>query len=628
MRRAASFSDSTISNYAPDPLQTVGLVSRDSRDSLDSAPHSPVSEIHSDNSDTHYVPSTESLIIKGAKSHSHFRRLSCFSTANHKSQHSRNTSTDNNDADQGAELAKANISLRLRLSFIGLFFTIFLSGLDQTVTSTILTRIANDFKALDRVEWVPTVFMLCSTCLNIISGRIADIFGRFNVLMFSLVAFISGAVVATWAPSIVVFIVARGISGIACGGMLNLSIIIISDLVPIERRGKYLGFLQVCFGVANAAGPLVGGLFADKVTWRAAFFTDMIMGVVTIIYLAAILRLPKMVTIASIKDGIRRLDCIGIVVVSACIALLIVGLNIGGTTISWSSPITIACLSVGGAMLCVFIVVELKVAKVPLVPMWVFRVRNLVVPFSVTFLCAMTMFTIVFFLPVYFSAVFGVNAMVAGFLSLPFGVSLGLSSFVSGYMMSRKTSYVTFLRIGPAILAVGALLIALLNGKVPRGAMSALLVIPGTGMGNVIVSNVIAAQAAVDPQFVVLVTPLCEFFLSIGGVIGVAVFGAVYRTKLSKLLTEGAVGEPAWAQAIIAEARKDVSVVYTSSIPDELRAKIADAYAKSISLGFWTLFPFVVLAIALSMLLRKNPKPAGDPEEIPMQPVNDSPVSV
>ncbi|KAJ1666502.1 hypothetical protein IW140_004165 [Coemansia sp. RSA 1813] len=625
MRRAASFSDSTISNYAPDPLQTVGLVSRDS---IDSTPHSPVSDINSDNSETHYVPSTESLIIKGGKSHSHFRGLSCFSTANHKPQHSRNTSIGSNHYDAGSESPKPSVPLRLRLSFIGLFFTIFLSGLDQTVTSTILTRIANDFKALDRVEWVPTVFMLCSTCLNIISGRIADTFGRFNVLMFSLAAFIAGAVISTWAPSIVVFIVARGISGIACGGMLNLSIIIISDIVPIERRGKYLGFLQVCFGAANAAGPLIGGLFADRVSWRAAFFTDMIMGVVTIVYLAVILRLPKMVSAATIKEGIRRLDCIGIVVVSICISLVIVGLNIGGTTISWSSPITISCLAVGGAMLGVFIVVELKVARAPLVPMWVFRVRNLVVPFAVTFMCAMTMFTIVFFLPVYFSAVFGVNAMVAGFLSLPFGVALGLSSFVSGYMMSKKTSYRTFLRIGPGIMAVGAMLIALLSGKVPRGALSALLVIPGAGMGNVIVSNVIAAQAAVEPQFVVLVTPLCEFFLSIGGVIGVAIFGAVYRTKLSKLLIESALGEPAWAQAIINEARKDVSVVYTSDIPDTLREKIAHAYASSISLGFWTLFPFVVLAFAISMLLRKDPKPVGGPEEIPLQPVNSAEVHV
>ncbi|KAJ2891889.1 hypothetical protein GGI21_005744, partial [Coemansia aciculifera] len=120
--------------------------------------------------------------------------------------------------------------IRRRFIFVGLFFTIFLSGLDQTVTSTILTHIANDFKALDRIDWVPTIFMLCSTCLNILSGRIADVFDRASVLLFSLAAFVIGAVLSAFAQSIVMFIVARGISGIGCGGMLSLSIIIISDI--------------------------------------------------------------------------------------------------------------------------------------------------------------------------------------------------------------------------------------------------------------------------------------------------------------------------------------------------------------------------------------------------------------
>ncbi|KAJ2877354.1 hypothetical protein FB639_003802, partial [Coemansia asiatica] len=412
------------------------------------------------------------------------------------------------------------LGTRLKLSFVGLFFTIFLSGLDQTVTSTILTRIANDFRALDRVEWVPTIFMLCSTCMNILSGRIADVFGRFSVLMFSLVAFIAGAVLSASSQSIVVFIVARGISGIACGGMLNLSIIIISEIVSIERRGKYLGFLQVCFGVSSAAGPLIGGLFADHLSWRAAFFADMIMGVITIVYLAVILKLPRSASRVGWKEGVSSFDYIGMGTVIASISLLIVGLNMGGTIQLWSSPATIGCLTCAGVLLVLFVGVELKVSKHPLVPMWIFKVRNLVIAFLVTFLCAMTMFSIIFFMPVYFSAVFGANAMRAGLLSLPFGIALSISSFVTGYFMSRDGMYRLFLCTGPAIMALGVLFLALFSGKVSQGGQSALLLIPGTGMGNVIVSNVIAAQASTDPQLLSTVTPLCEFFLSIGGVIG------------------------------------------------------------------------------------------------------------
>ncbi|KAJ2159412.1 hypothetical protein GGF46_003048 [Coemansia sp. RSA 552] len=506
---------------------------------------------------------------------------------------------------------------RQGLTFIGLFFTIFLSGLDQTVTSTILTHIADDFKALDRIEWVPTIFMLCSTCLNIISGRIADIFGRFSVLMFSLLAFVAGAIASASAQNIVVFIVARGLSGIACGGMLNLSIIVISDIVPMERRGKYLGFLQICFGASNAAGPLVGGLFAERVGWRAAFFADMVMGLVTAVYLAIVLRLPRLPSATPWRDGIKNLDYAGIAVVVTCISLIIVGLNVGGTILLWSSPVTIGCLAIGCTLLCVFVGVELKLARVPLVPMWLFTVRNLVIAFLVTFLCGMAMFSIVFYMPVYFSAVFGANAMQAGLLVLPFGMALSISSFVSGYFMSTPGMYRQLLRFGPATMAIGILTMAICSGKTSEIIQAALLVVPGIGMGNVIVSNVIAAQASTDDRFIATVTPLCEFFLSIGGVIGVAVFGAVHRNKLAGFLTAAAAGEPLAVQVIIEEARRDVSVAYAPHVADSVRMKIAHAYASSMAQALWVILPFLVAALVLSLALEKSPKLAR-PDEIPL----------
>ncbi|KAJ1723208.1 hypothetical protein LPJ53_002420, partial [Coemansia erecta] len=517
-------------------------------------------------------------------------------------------------------------SIRLGLSFIGLFFTIFLSGLDQTVTSTILTRIADDFRSLDRIEWVPTIFMLCSTCLNIISGRVADVFGRFSVLMFSLVAFVAGAVLSASSQSIVVFIVARGISGIACGGMLNLSIIIISDIVPIERRGKYLGFLQICFGASNAAGPLIGGLFADRFNWRAAFFADMIMGVVTIVFLAAVLRLPKPASQVGWKTGVRNLDYVGVCTIITSISLLIVGLNMGGTMQSWSSPATIGCIVSGCVLLGVFVGVELRLPRLPLVPMWIFTVPNLVVTFAVTFLCGMTMFSIIFFMPVYFSAVYGANAMRAGLLVLPFGISLSISSFGSGYFMSKMTMYRLFLRMGPAIMALGVLLLALLSGKTTQLAQAALLVIPGIGMGNVIVANVIAAQASTAPQLLATITPLCEFFLSIGGVIGVAIFGAVYRNRLSDILAANSVGASAAAQAVIDEARKNVSVVYTANVSDPLRTMVADAYVGSMRQAFWVLLPFLGLAFIASLFLQKTPSPKAAAQSDDFLPELASPV--
>ncbi|KAJ2728269.1 hypothetical protein H4S00_001063 [Coemansia sp. D1744] len=606
-------SSDTVMDHEKEPLQVVDL---GPWRPIDSPELSPVSDPYSEDSSTQYN-STESLVGKNEPT-VHFYATA--SSPSLQSQASR-SSLDIKQHDYDSRPPKTT-SVRHYLMFVGLFFTIFLSGLDQTVTSTILTRIADDFKALDRIEWVPTIFMLCSTCLNIISGRIADVFGRLSVLLFSLAAFIAGAIVSASAQSIVVFIAARGLSGIACGGMLNLSIIIISDLVPIERRGKYLGVLQICFGASNAAGPLVGGMFADRINWRAAFIADMIMGIVTLVYLAVALRLPRPASATSWKDGLRKLDYAGILVVTASISLVIVGLNIGGTILLWSSPVTISCLVVGVVLLGVFVAVELKLPQVPLVPMWLFTVRNLNIAFLVTFMCGMAMFSVIFYMPVYFSAVYGANAMRAGLLVLPFGIALSVSSFISGLFMSTPGMYRQFLRLGPAIMAVGILVLAIVSGRTSETVQSVLLIIPGIGMGNVIVSNIIAAQATTDSRFISTVTPLCEFFLSIGGVIGVAIFGAVHRNKLSRILTATAAGETQATQAIINEARKDVSVAYAAQVSDPLRLKISDAYAASMQQALWVMLPFIVLAFILSLALEKNPKSAR-PDEILMEQVEE-----
>ncbi|KAJ2328994.1 hypothetical protein GGI00_004050, partial [Coemansia sp. RSA 2681] len=375
----------------------------------------------------------------------------------------------------------------------------------------------------------------------------------------------------------------------------------------------------ICFGVSNAAGPLIGGLFADHFTWRAAFYADMAMGLLTVSYLALVLwrcrsRLRPAVPIGATdaadtmtwRDGLRNLDYIGIALVIASIALIIVGMNLGGTMLSWSAPVTLACLVCGVVLLGVFVAVEMRVARVPLVPMWIFGVRNLVIDFAVTFLCAMAMFSIIFYMPVYFSAVFGADAMRAGLLVLPFGLSLSVSSFVTGYFMSGKAHYLLFMRVGPAVMALGIMLLALLSGRTSQAAQAVLLIVPGIGMGNVIVANVITAQAATDAHLIATITPLCEFFLSIGGVFGVALFGAVYRNKLSSILAAALVGESPGAQALISEARKDVSVIYAAGVPDALRKTVAAAYVDATRLGMWVIFPLLVVAFLLSLVMKER----------------------
>ncbi|KAJ2768187.1 hypothetical protein IWQ57_003640, partial [Coemansia nantahalensis] len=153
------------------------------------------------------------------------------------------------------------------------------------------------------------------------------------------------------------------------------------------------------------------------------------------------------------------------------------------------------------------------------------------------------------------------------------------------------------------------------------GAFAALLLVPGAGMGAVIVSNVIAAQACTDARFIATVTPICEFFLSIGGVIGVAVFGAVHRNKLSAIIAAAAAGETPAIRALLDEARRDVSVIHTDGVPEYVRAVVTRSYAASLGQALWAVLPFIGLALLLALALEQTPAPATP--EIPLEQIDD-----
>lgn len=505
----------------------------------------------------------------------------------------------------------------LKLTFLGLYITIFVSGIDQTVVSTILTRISSELHGLDKISWVPTVFMLCSTSANLVSGRMADVFGRLAVLESAIMAFVVGSLVGLFAQSMWMLILARGLGGIGCGGMVSVSIIMISDLVSIDRRGKYLGFLQICFGLSNAVGPLMGGALADSFSWRVTFGVCVAIGGIIALYMLFVARQPKkshQKSAVTKANRFKNMDLLGIAVIIASISLLIVGLDMGGTMAAWEAPATIACLCVGSVLVGVFIYIELRIARQPLVPMWIFKERNVVTSFLVTFLCATAMFSIIFYMPLYFSAVHGASAMKAGLYVLPFGLSLSVSSMISGHFMSRNSAHhLLFMKMGPFIMAVGVLVLALrcAVSQVKAIEICLLLLIPGIGMGLVIVANVIAVQAVTHPRYLATVTPLCEFFLSIGGVLGVAAFGAVYGSRLTRLLDRllQIYKDNKAAQKIVNEAHKNVGVIFDSGgkkVTETLKTQIIDAYVRSLRLAIWVLLPMLGVAFCVSLVLSKR----------------------
>ncbi|KAG0334500.1 hypothetical protein BG005_004841, partial [Podila minutissima] len=241
---------------------------------------------------------------------------------------------------------------QLMVVFIGLMLGVFLSSLDQTIVSVCTTKIANDFKALNEIPWVGTAYLLTSTAFQPLYGRFSDIFGRKPTFLFAISVFLIGSALCGAAQNMIMMIVARGIAGVGAGGIMSMVMIIITDLVSLRDRGKYQGIIGAVFGFSSVIGPLLGGVFTDKASWRWAFFINLPIGAITLAAVIKLLHLPHQG--GSFMEKAKRIDVLGSLTLVAGLILVLLPLNWGGSTYAWNSGIVIGLFCAGFAVLFVF----------------------------------------------------------------------------------------------------------------------------------------------------------------------------------------------------------------------------------------------------------------------------------
>ncbi|KAJ2547588.1 hypothetical protein EV175_005161, partial [Coemansia sp. RSA 1933] len=420
---------------------------------------------------------------------------------------------------------------RLILTIVVLSLALFIAAIDQTIVATATVRISEEFNSLSLAPWLANAYLLSSTALQPSTGRLSDIFGRTQLLLSGLLVFAAGSLICAVAQSMPMLLAGRAVAGAGSASIIGLTLVIVADIVPMRNRGPYMAMFSLVFSVSSVVGPLLGGVFVDKVSWRWIFWLSEPITVFVIAAVLILLKLPRFG--AGMWAKLKRIDYIGVVLLVGGLLSLLLGMTFPGTErISWRTPKVIACLALGVIVLCAFLVVEWKVAVDPVVPLRLFRIRNVASMMAASFCMGACLFIPIYYIPIYYNIVKHTTSTVAGIYLLPFVIGIMITSIASGFLVMRLGTYRPFMWAGTAVCATGLGLLALLREDSGLAARICYLLIAGLGVGSFIQLSLIAGQAAVPPEDMATTTAVLTFFRSIGSVFGMAIMQTIMSSKL------------------------------------------------------------------------------------------------
>ena len=497
------------------------------------------------------------------------------------------------------------------LATVGVALALFLAALDQTIVGTALPKIVAELNGLDYFAWVATAYLVTSTTLTPIAGKLGDLFGRKPFLLAGMIGFVLASALCGQAQNIAELVAFRALQGVF-GGVLFASVFAtIGDLYSPAQRAKLQGVFAGIFGIASVVGPVVGGYLTDSLTWRWVFYVNVPVGLLAIA--VVFVTLPSVTHSASWRD----IDFAGAFALAATLVPLLVALSITRDH-DFTSPEVTGLLLVSVVMAVVFFVIERRTPH-PVVPFDLWKNPTFAVSTLVGFLLGFAMFGAIIFVSLVYQGVLGLAATNAGLLITPLMVGLIASSVVTGQLMVRIKRYRYLGTVGAVILTGGLLLLAEVRVGTPEIDVVRDLVLVGLGVGVGMPLYLNATQSAVDARYLGVVSSQIQFWRNIGSTVGVAILGTVLAHGLSQKIA--AAIPPQLAGAIPAgrnaEAIFDPAAV--QRIPPQLLVAIREALAASLHDVFLIAAAVAGLAVVASLFLQEVPlrgrtAPARQPE--------------
>ena len=523
----------------------------------------------------------------------------------------------------GQSVARDFIQLPRRqvvLTMVGVMLAMFLAALDQTVVSTAMPRIIADLGGFDRYTWVTTAYLVASTVSVPIVGRLTDIYGRKIFFIGGIAVFLVGSVLAGMSSSMTQLIAFRAIQGLGGGVIMANSFVSIADLFPPEERGKFQGFIGVVFGMSSVIGPTLGGFITDNFSWNWIFLINVPVGVPVLLLIAWLF--PKITP----EVESRKLDYAGTVTLILSVTPVLLALSWGGVQYEWGSPQVIGFLAFGLTMGVAFVVIESKTDS-PIMPLEIYRNQMVAVALLATFLTGFGMFGAIIFVPLFFQGVLGASATSSGSFLTPMMLGIVFGATMSGQLLSRTGGHYRIQAIiGTGVMVAGAFLISTMDVNTSFARAVGYIVILGLGLGATFPTFTLAVQNSVPFRLMGISTSALQFYRSIGGMLGLAVLGAVmanrFADKLENMVPENVAAAlpPGQLDAIKdnPQALVDPSAVdslksgFAQAGPDGVRivdallGSLKSALAGAVADVFALSAVVIALSLVVSLFLRRN----------------------